>query len=125
MREIVSTDRAPQAIGPYSQAVKANGFLFISGQIPLDPVTGQIAYGGIEAQTHQVLNNLKAILEKEKLSFSNVVKATVYLKDMNDFALMNKVYSQYFEKEPPARVCVEVARLPKDVSVEIDLIAAY
>ena len=118
MKEVVSSDRAPQAI-------KANGFLFISGQIPLDPVTGQIVYGGIENQTHQVLANLRAILEKEELTFGNVVKTTVFLADMEDFAAMNKVYSQYFVNEPPARACVQAAKLPRDVSVEIELIAVY
>lgn len=125
MKTVVSSDRAPQAIGPYSQAIKANGFLFVSGQIPLDPVTGQIVYGGIENQTHQVLANLRAILEREDLTFTSVVKTTVFLKDMEDFAVMNKVYSQYFTGEPPARACVQVAKLPRDVSVEIELIAVY
>ncbi|HWR41531.1 RidA family protein [Sporomusa sp.] len=125
MKTVVSSDRAPQAIGPYSQAIKANGFLFVSGQIPLDPITGQIVYGGIENQTHQVLANLKAILEREGLTFANVVKTSVFLKDMDDFAVMNNVYSQYFTEEPPARACVQVAKLPRDVSVEIELIAVY
>ncbi|TWH48258.1 RidA family protein [Sporomusa sp. KB1] len=125
MKTVVSSDRAPQAIGPYSQAIKANGFLFVSGQIPLDPITGQIVYGGIEGQTPQVFTNLQAILEKEGLSFANVVKTTVFLKDMDDFAAMNKIYSRYFTAEPPARVCVQVAKLPRDVSVEIELIAVY
>lgn len=125
MKTVVSSDRAPQAIGPYSQAIKANGFLFVSGQIPLDPITGQIVYGGIECQTHQVLANLRAILEKEGLEFINVVKTTVFLKNMDDFAVMNKIYSEYFTEEPPARACVQVAKLPRDVSVEIELIAVY
>lgn len=125
MKKVVYSSAAPQAIGPYSQAIAANGFLFISGQIPLDAVSGQIVYGGIESQTYQVLNNLKAILEKEKLTFTNVVKTTVYLQSMDDFALMNKVYAEYFTAEPPARVCVEVAKLPRGVSVEIDVIAVY
>lgn len=125
MKTIVSTNRAPAAIGPYSQAVKANGLLFVSGQIPLDPITGQIVYGGIETQTYQVLNNLKAVLEQEGLSFANVVKTSVFLSNMNDFAKMNKIYGEFFTVEPPARACVEVARLPKDVNVEIELIAAY
>lgn len=125
MKTVVSSDRAPQAIGPYSQAIKAKGFLFVSGQIPLDPVTGQIVYGGIENQTHQVLANLRAILEQENLTFANVVKTSVFLKDMDDFALMNNVYSQYFTEAPPARACVQVAKLPRDVSVEIELIAVY
>lgn len=125
MKTVVNTDFAPQAIGPYSQAIKANGFLFVSGQIPLDLMTGQIVYGGIESQTYQVLNNLKAILEKEGLLFEHVVKTSVFLKDMEDFAVMNKVYAEYFKTEPPARACVQVARLPRDVSVEIEVIAVY
>ena len=125
MKTVISSDRAPQAIGPYSQAIKANGFLFVSGQIPLDPTTGQIVYGGIESQTYQVIANLRAILEKEGLTFAIVVKTTVFLKDMEDFAVMNKVYAQAFADEPPARACVQVARLPRDVSVEIELIAVY
>jgi len=125
MKTIINTNGAPQAIGPYSQAIKANGFLFISGQIPLDPVSGQIVYGGVELQTYQVLNNLKAILAHEGLTFDNVVKTSVFLDDMEDFAVVNKVYAQYFTNEPPARACVQVARLPRDVSVEIEAIAAY
>ncbi|HML31296.1 RidA family protein [Sporomusa sphaeroides] len=125
MKIVISSDRAPQAIGPYSQAIKANGFLFVSGQIPLDPTTGQIVYGGIESQTYQVIANLRAILEKEGLTFANVVKTTVFLKDMEDFTVMNKVYAQAFADEPPARACVQVARLPRDVCVEIELIAVY
>ncbi len=125
MKTVVSTNLAPQAIGPYSQAIKANGFLFVSGQIPLDPVSGQIVYGGVETQTHQVLNNLRAILEKEGLSFANAVKTTVFLKSMDDFSIMNKVYAEYFTVEPPARACVEVSRLPRDVNVEIELVAVY
>lgn len=125
MKKVVSTDMAPKAIGPYSQAIKANGFLFVSGQIPLDAITGQIVYGGIEIQTYQVLNNLKAILEHEGLSFVNVVKTSVFLNSMNDFSKMNKIYGEFFPSEPPARACVEVARLPRDVNVEIELIAAY
>lgn len=125
MKTIVHTDRAPQAIGPYSQAVKANGFLFLSGQIPLDHVSGQIVYGGTTNQTYQVLNNIKAILEQEKLTFANVIKTTIFLKDMEDFADVNKVYGEFFPSEPPARSCVEVARLPRDVQIEIEVIAAY
>ncbi len=123
MKTVVKTDQAPQAIGPYSQAIKANGFLFVSGQIPLDPITGQIVYGGVEVQTYQVLRNLKAILEHEGLEFNDVVKTSVFLKDMDDFATMNKVYAEFFTGEPPARACVQVAKLPRDVSVEIELIA--
>ncbi|MGI6093666.1 MAG: RidA family protein [Veillonellaceae bacterium] len=125
MKKVVNTSMAPQAIGPYSQAIKANGFLFVSGQIPLDPVSGQLAYGGIEVQTHQVLKNLSAILAQEGLTFDHVVKTGVFLQDMNDFAVVNKVYAEYFKNEPPARACVQVARLPRDVGVEIELIAAY
>jgi len=125
MKTVINTNGAPQAIGPYSQAIKANNFLFVSGQIPLDPVSGQIVYGGVELQTYQVLNNLKAILAHEGLSCDDVVKTSVFLKEMEDFAAVNKVYAQYFTNEPPARVCVQVAKLPRDVSVEIEAIAVY
>ena len=125
MKTVISTNGAPGAIGPYSQAIKANGFLFVSGQIPLDPMTGQIVYGGIEQQTYQVLNNLKAILAHEGLTCDHVVKTSVFLKDLGDFDIVNKVYAQYFINEPPARACVQVAKLPRDVSVEIELIAVY
>lgn len=124
MKTIVHTDNAPKAIGPYSQAIKANGFLFISGQLPVNPVNGEVPES-IEAQTRQSLENLKAILTAEKLTFANVVKTTVFLKDMNDFTAMNDIYSVYFTQEAPARACVQVAKLPKDVMVEIELIAAY
>lgn len=124
MKTIVYTERAPKAIGPYSQAIKANGFFFVSGQLPADPVTGELVAGGIEAQTRQALENLKALLAAEKLSFADVVKTTVFLKDMNDFAAMNAVYATYFTAQAPARACVQVARLPKDALVEIELIAA-
>lgn len=124
MKTIIHTDQAPAAIGPYSQAIKANGFLFISGQLPVNPLSGEMA-SGIEEQTRQSLENLKAILTSENLSFINVVKTTVFLKDMNDFATMNKIYATYFSQEPSARACVQVARLPKDAWVEIELIAAY
>lgn len=124
-KTIISTNEAPQAIGPYSQAVKANGFLFVSGQIPADPVTGEIVYGGVVSQTHQVCANLKAILGVEDLTLDQVVKTTVFLSDMNDFHAMNEVYAQYFGKQPPARACVQVAKLPRDVSVEIEAIAVY
>lgn len=123
MKTVVFTDGAPKAIGPYSQAIKANGFLFISGQLPVNPANGNVPEG-IEAQTRQSLENLKAILEAEKLNFADVVKTTVFLKDMNDFAAMNAVYATYFTDEAPARACVQVAKLPKDVMVEIELIAA-
>lgn len=125
MKTIVATNQAPQAIGPYSQAIKANGFLFLSGQIPLDPVTGQLVYGGVAMQTRQSLVNIKAVLAKEGLTLENVVKTTVFLHDMNDFAEMNKVYAEFFPAEPPARSTVQVARLPKDASVEIEVVAVY
>lgn len=123
MKEIISTPKAPQAIGPYSQATRAGGFLFTAGQIALDPATGQIVEGDVPRQTERVMENLKAILEAAGSSFDRVVKATVYLKDMGDFAAMNQVYGRYFATNPPARSTVEAARLPRDVRVEIDLIA--
>ena len=123
MIETVATDRGPKAIGPYSQAVRANGFVFLSGQIPLDPKTQQIVEGDAAVQTERVLENLKAVVEAAGSSIQRVVKTTVFLADMNDFAAMNEVYSRYFVTHPPARSTVEVARLPKNVRVEIDLIA--
>jgi len=123
MRQIVSTERAPRAIGPYSQAVLANGFAFLSGQIPLDPATGQLAAGGVEQQTERVLENLKAVLEACGSSLDKVVKTTVFLRDMEDFPRMNEVYARYFPASAPARSTVQAARLPRDVNVEIDVIA--
>jgi 2-iminobutanoate/2-iminopropanoate deaminase len=123
LRQPISTDRGPRAIGPYSQAIQANGFLFVSGQIPLDPASGQIVPGGIREQTDRVMENLKGILEAAGSSLGNVVKTTVFLKDMGDFAAMNEVYARYITSDPPARSTVEVARLPRDVRVEIDVIA--
>jgi 2-iminobutanoate/2-iminopropanoate deaminase len=123
MKKIVSTDRAPKAIGPYSQAVVANGFVFVSGQIPLDPATGQIVAGGIAEQTAQVFENIKNVLAAAGSSLDQAVKTTVYLKDMGDFAPMNEVYARYFPANPPARATVEAARLPRDVRIEIDCIA--
>jgi 2-iminobutanoate/2-iminopropanoate deaminase len=123
MREIVSTKHAPQAIGPYSQAVKAKGFVFVSGQVPIDPTTQQVITGDAAAQTDRVLRNLSEILEAAGSGLGKVVRATVFLKDMNDFTAMNAVYGKYFSSVPPARSTVEVARLPKDVLVEIDVIA--
>jgi 2-iminobutanoate/2-iminopropanoate deaminase len=123
MKQIVATENAPQAIGPYSQAVISNGFAFLSGQIPLDPATGQIVEGDIAAQTARVLDNLSAVLEACGSSLDAVVKTTVYLKDMAEFARMNDVYAHYFRENPPARATVEAARLPRDVRVEIDCIA--
>ena len=123
MRQVISTDKAPAAIGPYSQAVKAGEFLFLSGQIPLDPATGQIVAGGIEPQTRQVFANIGAILGAAGLSFDEVVSATVYVADMNDFGRVNEIYATYFNSPAPARATVQVARLPKDALVEIQVIA--
>jgi 2-iminobutanoate/2-iminopropanoate deaminase len=122
-RDVVSTDKAPKAIGPYSQAIKANGFVFISGQIPIDPATGNLIEGDIAKQTEQVLKNLAAILQAAGSSVEKVVKTTVFLKNMGDFAAMNETYAKVFKGAPPARSTVEAARLPKDVQVEIDVIA--
>jgi 2-iminobutanoate/2-iminopropanoate deaminase len=121
--KIIATPHAPAAIGPYSQAVVSNGFAFLSGQIPLDPATGQLIEGEIAAQTQRVLENLKAVLESCGSSLDRVVKTTVYLTDMREFARMNEVYARYFPANPPARATVEAARLPRDVRVEIDCIA--
>jgi len=121
--ESIQTDRAPQAIGPYSQAIKANGFIFASGQIPLDPATMQIVEGGIQEQTGRVLDNLKAVLEAAGSALDRVVKTTVYLADMNEFAAMNEIYAKRFGATKPARATVQVARLPRDVKVEIDVVA--
>jgi 2-iminobutanoate/2-iminopropanoate deaminase len=123
MREVVSTKDAPQAIGPYSQAIKANGFVFTSGQIAIDPATQQVVAGDVAVQTDRVLRNLSEILEAAGSGLGKVVRSTVFLKSMNDFAAMNQVYGQYFSSDAPARSTVEVARLPKDVLVEIDVIA--
>jgi len=123
MKQVITTDRGPKAIGPYSQAIKANGFIFISGQIAFDPATGAIVDGDIRAQTERVLENLKGIVEAAGSSLEKVVKTSVFLKDMNDFAAMNETYGRYFPSNPPARATVEVARLPRDVRVEIELIA--
>ena len=124
MKNIISTEQAPKAIGPYSQAVISNGFAFLSGQIPLDPATNQLIEGGIAAQTERVLENLKSVLEAAGSSLDQVVKTTVYLKDMGEFAKMNEVYGRYFTSNAPARATVEAACLPRDVAVEIDCIAA-
>jgi 2-iminobutanoate/2-iminopropanoate deaminase len=123
MREIISTKDAPQAIGPYSQAIRANGFVFVSGQIAIDPATQQVISGDIAAQTDRVLKNLSAILKAAGSGLEKVVRSTVFLKDMGDFAAMNEVYARYFTASPPARSTVQAARLPKDVLVEIDVIA--
>ncbi|AIF69036.1 endoribonuclease [Palaeococcus pacificus DY20341] len=123
MKEIIFTEKAPKPIGPYSQAVKVGNFLFISGQIPINPETGELIQGDIKAQTRQVLENIKAIVEAAGGSLNNIVKVNVYLKDMNDFQAMNEVYAEYFGESKPARAAVEVARLPKDVKIEIEAIA--
>jgi 2-iminobutanoate/2-iminopropanoate deaminase len=123
MREIIATDHAPKAIGPYSQAIRAQGLLFTSGQVAIDPATQQVIAGDVSAQTDRVLENLEAILKAAGTSMDKVLRCTVFLKNMGDFAAMNEVYGRYFQKEPPARSTVEVARLPKDVLVEIDVIA--
>lgn len=123
MREAISSTDAPAAIGPYSQAIKANGLIFCSGQTPMDPKTGQVVSGGIAAQTDRVLKNLAAVLEAAGASMDKVVKTSVFLKDMNDFAAMNEVYGRFFQGEPPARSTIQAARLPKDALVEIDVIA--
>jgi len=123
MRTVISTPDAPKAIGPYSQAIKANGFVFVSGQVAIDPATQQVIAGDAAAQTERIMQNLSAILKAGGAGLENVVRSTVFLKNMGDFAAMNEVYGKYFTSAPPARSTVEVARLPKDVLVEIDVIA--
>jgi 2-iminobutanoate/2-iminopropanoate deaminase len=123
LKDVIATERGPKAIGPYSQAIRANGLIFASGQIALDPATQHIIGGDISAQTERVLENLKGILESAGSSLDKVVRATVFLLDMNEFAAMNEVYARYFQKAPPARSTVQVSRLPRDVRVEIDVIA--
>jgi 2-iminobutanoate/2-iminopropanoate deaminase len=124
MRDIVLTERGPKPIGPYSQAIRTNGFLFVSGQVALDPKTGEITGTEIRQQTERVFENIKGILEAAGSNLHHVVKTTVFLKDMNDFSTMNEVYAKYFTMAPPARSTVQVARLPKDALVEIEVIAA-
>ena len=123
MREVIATKDGPQAIGPYSQAIKANGFVFVSGQVAIDPGTQQVIAGDVAAQTERVMKNLAGILKAAGSGLERVVRSGVFLKSMNDFAAMNEVYGKYFPSAPPARSTVEVARLPKDVLVEIDVIA--
>lgn len=123
VRTAVTTEQGPAAIGPYSQAIKANGFVFVSGQIPIDPASGTLIQGGIRAQTERVMKNLAGILDAAASSLSQAVKTTVYLADMNEFAEMNEVYATFFSEAPPARATVEVRRLPKDVKIEIDIVA--
>src|SRR5260370_42328671 len=123
MREIVATEKAPKAIGPYSQAIVHNGLAYLSGQIPLDPATGQVVDGDITVQTARVMENLKAVLEACGSGLDAVVKTTVYIKEMGEFAKMNEAYGKYFSRNPPARSTVEAARLPRDVRIEVDAIA--
>ncbi|MBV8834612.1 MAG: RidA family protein [Acidobacteriaceae bacterium] len=123
MKEIITAHNAPKAAGPYSTAIRQNGLIFLSGQIPLDPATGQLVTGSIEEQTSRVIENLKAVLEAAGATLADVIKTTVFLKDMGDFARMNQTYATFFSSDPPARSTVEVARLPRDVQVEIEAIA--
>jgi len=123
MREVIATEHAPQAIGPYSQAIRAQGLIFTSGQVAIDPATQQVIAGDVSAQTDRVLKNLAAILQASGSTLEKVLRCTVFLKNMGDFAAMNEVYGRYFKQAPPARSTVEAARLPKDVLVEIDVIA--
>lgn len=123
MKTVVNTDKAPGAIGPYSQGIKAGGFLFVSGQMPVDPAKNAVVEGGIKVQTAQVLENMKAILGSEGLTMDSVAKTTVFLKDLNDFQAVNEIYGLYFKEQAPARACVQVVKLPKDVMVEIEGIA--
>jgi 2-iminobutanoate/2-iminopropanoate deaminase len=122
-KQIIATDLAPRAVGPYSQAVRAGAFLFVSGQIPLTPITGQLVAGDVRAQARRALENLRGILQSQGVSLQDVVKTTVFLTDINQFAAINEVYAEYFNDAPPARTTVEVSRLPKDALVEIDAIA--
>jgi 2-iminobutanoate/2-iminopropanoate deaminase len=124
MKEVVLTSRAPKAIGPYSQAIKSNGLLFLSGQVALDPQTGEFVGSDVRQQTERVFENIKGVLEAAGANLNHVVKTTVFLKDMNDFAAMNEVYARYFTAAPPARSTVQAARLPKDALVEIEVIAS-
>ncbi len=122
-KRIVRTDQAPQAIGPYSQAVVAGGFVYVAGQLALDPHTGQLVPGDIRIQTKRVMDNVKAILEGAGSSLANVVKTTIFLRDLNDFGAMNEIYGSYFQEDPPARSTVQVAKLPRDGAVEIEVVA--
>ncbi len=124
MKKIISTDKAPAAIGPYSQAVEVNGLVFTSGVIPIIPETGELVEGGIEKQAEQAIGNLKALIEASGAKIEDTIKTVVFIKDMNDFAKVNEIYSRFFTRDCPARSCVEVARLPKDVLIEIEAIVA-
>ncbi|NLW23661.1 MAG: RidA family protein [Clostridia bacterium] len=121
-KEIVYSKKAPAAIGPYTQGVKAGDLLFISGQLPIDPGTGELLTGDIQTQTKQVMENLKAIIEEAGATLEDVVKTTIFLKDMNQFSLVNEAYGEYFKDNPPARACIEIARLPKDAQIEIEAV---
>ena len=122
-KEIIRTEQAPAAVGPYSQAVRAGGWLYVSGQIPIDPATGAMLSGDVTEQTHRVLKNLQAVLTASGASLGDIVKMTVYLDDMGNFAPMNEVYAGYFAADPPARACIQAARLPKDAAIEMDAVA--
>lgn len=124
MKTVVVTKKAPGAIGPYSQGIKGNGFVFVSGQLPINMATGELATGGIQAQTKHSLENVKAVLEAAGATLADVVKSTVFIQHMDDFGAMNEVYAQYFQQECPARSCVEIAKLPKGALVEVEVIAA-
>ncbi|WP_213975784.1 RidA family protein [Tepidanaerobacter acetatoxydans] len=123
MKKVINTNLAPKAIGPYSQAIMLEDLLFASGQIAIDPKKGEIVEGGIEAQTSQVMENIKNILSAAEMDFSNIVKTTIFLTDLNNFSIVNDIYGSYFTKEPPARSCVEISRLPKGALIEIEVIA--
>lgn len=123
MKKVIQTEKAPAAIGPYSQAIQAGDFLYVSGQIPIDPASGEIVSGGVEEQTDRVLKNLQAILEEAGADFTNVVKFSIFLKDIEDFGVVNEIYGSFLEEPYPARATVEVSRLPKDVLVEMDVVA--
>ncbi|HUL22194.1 MAG TPA: RidA family protein [Thermodesulfobacteriota bacterium] len=123
IKKVIQTEKAPKAIGPYSQAIRAGNFLFLSGQIPLDPKTEELVKGDIGQQTQQALENIKGILESQKLGMEDVVKVTIFLKDVGNFSRVNEVYRTYFPSSPPARSTVEVARLPRDVEIEVEAIA--
>jgi 2-iminobutanoate/2-iminopropanoate deaminase len=122
-KKVIQTEKAPKAIGPYSQAIQAGNFLFLSGQIPLDPKTGELVKGDIRKQTQQVLENIKGVLESQGLGMEDIVKATIFLKDIGNFNQVNEVYATYFPSPPPARSTIEVARLPRDADIEIEAIA--
>jgi len=122
-KQVIKTEKAPKAIGPYSQAIQAGNFLFLSGQIPLDPKTGELVKGDIQQQTQQVLENINGVLESQKLGMEDVVKVTIFLKDIGNFNQVNEVYALYFPSSPPARSTVEVAKLPKDADIEIEAVA--